>query len=193
MPDFGLFLVALLFVSVSVWVAWNSVYGGEAAMQAASRRAAIPPAVAAPEFEPDTIELAAQIVELAGEIQEHEHDVDVARRVHEPCAGQISGLEARVRDLNDQLHAREARIDELEQRLLAMVEERGDNLQLIRGIGPRLEGQLHELGITRFEQIAAWGERELEQVCSALPSFRSRIVRDHWMEQAAQLCASTAR
>lgn len=64
--------------------------------------------------------------------------------------------------------------------------DKADNLKEIKGIGPGLEKTLNEMGIYRFEQIAAWGEEEIAWVDARL-KFKGRIVRDRWVEQARVL------
>src|SRR5690606_10365739 len=59
-----------------------------------------------------------------------------------------------------------------------------DNLRLIKGVGPKLNSLLNNLGITRFDQIAEWKEAEIEEVDKYLESFSGRITRDSWIGQA---------
>ncbi|HEY9090863.1 hypothetical protein [Parasphingorhabdus sp.] len=59
-----------------------------------------------------------------------------------------------------------------------------DNLRLIKGVGPKLNTLLNNLGITRFDQIAEWKEAEIEEVDKYLESFSGRITRDSWIGQA---------
>ena len=61
-----------------------------------------------------------------------------------------------------------------------------DNLKLISGVGPVIEGVLHSLGIYTFDQVAAWSEAEQEWVDGYL-NFRGRIRRDDWVKRAAAL------
>ena len=61
-----------------------------------------------------------------------------------------------------------------------------DDLKLISGVGPKLEGVLNDLGFWHFDQIAKWSANEIEWVDSRL-KFKGRIVRDDWMSQAAKL------
>jgi predicted flap endonuclease-1-like 5' DNA nuclease len=63
----------------------------------------------------------------------------------------------------------------------------GDDLSLIKGVGPKLVTMLRDLGVTRFEQIAAWGESDIERVDAQLGRFAGRIRRDQWVEQAKLL------
>ncbi|MEQ1724935.1 MAG: hypothetical protein ABL882_03295 [Sphingopyxis sp.] len=62
-----------------------------------------------------------------------------------------------------------------------------DDLTLIKGVGPKLNALLISLGVTRFDQIAAWGVSEIGEVDRFLGSFKGRIGRDAWVEQAGLL------
>ncbi len=62
-----------------------------------------------------------------------------------------------------------------------------DDLLQIKGIGPKLKDLLHSLGVTRFDQIAAWGASEIDKVDDHLGTFKNRITRDSWVEQAGLL------
>jgi NADH-quinone oxidoreductase subunit E len=64
-----------------------------------------------------------------------------------------------------------------------------DDLKLIRGVGPKLEAMLHEMGIFHFDQIADWSPMNLRWVDQNLGSFRGRAVRDDWIGQAKKLAA----
>jgi predicted flap endonuclease-1-like 5' DNA nuclease len=59
-----------------------------------------------------------------------------------------------------------------------------DNLRLIKGIGPKLNTLLNNLGVTRFDQIAEWKEAEISEVDKYLDTFSGRITRDAWIDQA---------
>ncbi|MCH7537921.1 MAG: hypothetical protein IID57_08730 [Proteobacteria bacterium] len=62
-----------------------------------------------------------------------------------------------------------------------------DNLQQIKGIGPAIEKTLNEMGIFRFDQIAAMSEYEIDRVAQRLKGFRRRIYREDWIGQAREL------
>lgn len=64
--------------------------------------------------------------------------------------------------------------------------ENPDNLQLISGVGPKLEAVLNGLGIHTYAQIAAWNKAEREWVDGYL-KFKGRIERDDWVRQAEAL------
>ncbi len=61
-----------------------------------------------------------------------------------------------------------------------------DDLKLISGVGPVLEGKLHELGITKFAQIAGFSKEDIDRVDDRL-NFKGRIERDDWIKQATDL------
>ncbi len=58
-----------------------------------------------------------------------------------------------------------------------------DNLKKIKGVGPKIESVLNELGIYHFDQISKWDQKTVEWVDENL-SFKGRINRDGWVEQA---------
>ncbi|WP_438728014.1 hypothetical protein ACR9YC_12145 [Parasphingorhabdus sp. DH2-15] len=62
-----------------------------------------------------------------------------------------------------------------------------DDLRQIKGVGPKLNTLLNSLGVSRFDQIAAWGEADIAEVDGHLGSFKGRISRDNWVDQAGYL------
>ncbi|MEO1227679.1 MAG: hypothetical protein AAFZ18_02150 [Myxococcota bacterium] len=62
-----------------------------------------------------------------------------------------------------------------------------DDLQRIHGVGPKLAKMLNNIGVFYFWQIAEWGSEDIARVDSMLASFRGRIERDRWVEQAQGL------
>ena len=63
-----------------------------------------------------------------------------------------------------------------------------DDLKQLSGIGPALEKKLNEFGVTSFAQIAAWTEADVADFDEKL-SFKGRIEREGWIEQAKKLAA----
>jgi NADH-quinone oxidoreductase subunit E len=61
-----------------------------------------------------------------------------------------------------------------------------DDLKLISGVGPVIEGKLNVLGVTRYDQVAAFSEEDFAKVEAAL-SFPGRAQRDNWKGQAEAL------
>ncbi|MEP2943830.1 MAG: NADH-quinone oxidoreductase subunit NuoE [Hyphomicrobiales bacterium] len=66
-----------------------------------------------------------------------------------------------------------------------------DDLKLIKGVGPGIEGKLNAQGIFHFDQIAKWARPEILWFDTFL-SFKGRIDRDDWIKQAGTLAAGGA-
>ncbi|HEV2748613.1 MAG TPA: hypothetical protein VGW34_15125 [Allosphingosinicella sp.] len=62
-----------------------------------------------------------------------------------------------------------------------------DNLQMLKGVGPKLAEKLNENGITRFEQLARLTANEVDILESRLGPFQGRLGRDRVVEQAGFL------
>nr|PID35107.1 MAG: NADH-quinone oxidoreductase subunit E [Rhodobacterales bacterium] len=67
--------------------------------------------------------------------------------------------------------------------LSAPREAGADDLKQLKGVGPKLEQTLNDLGFWHFDQIANWGPAEIAWVDENL-RFKGRIERDGWVEQA---------
>ncbi|GGL77524.1 50S ribosomal protein L21 [Wenxinia marina] len=63
-----------------------------------------------------------------------------------------------------------------------------DDLKKLSGVGPALEKKLHAAGVTSFAQIAGWTEADVAEMDEKL-SFKGRIEREGWIDQAKQLAA----
>ena len=64
-----------------------------------------------------------------------------------------------------------------------------DNLELIKGLGPKVNKLLKDLGVTSFTQVAGWTAADVAEMDSKLGAFAGRITRDNWIEQAKLLAA----
>ncbi len=64
-----------------------------------------------------------------------------------------------------------------------------DDLKRIRGVGPRLETMLNDMGIYHFDQIASWSTDEIAWVDSNLEGFKGRVSRDDWVSQSKELAS----
>jgi len=65
----------------------------------------------------------------------------------------------------------------------------GDDLKMVKGVGPKLEIMLNELGFYHFDQIAGWSAAEVAWVNDNLTGFKGRVSRDNWVEQARKLAS----
>ncbi len=62
-----------------------------------------------------------------------------------------------------------------------------DELEKLKGVGPRFAAMLRERGLTRFEQLSRLSDSELSRIDDQLGPFRGRLARDRVVEQAAYL------
>ncbi|HKT77164.1 MAG TPA: hypothetical protein VJQ78_10560 [Sphingobium sp.] len=67
--------------------------------------------------------------------------------------------------------------------------EAGDDLLKLKGVGPKLNLLLIELGVTRYAQIAQWSDADIAAIDARLGNFKGRPVRDQWVDQARYLAA----
>ncbi len=83
-------------------------------------------------------------------------------------------------------------VEEQAPEILTAAREGGaDDLKQIKGVGPKLEQTLNELGFYHFDQIAVWTEAQVAWVDNRL-SFKGRIERDGWIDQSKKLAAGEA-
>ncbi len=64
-----------------------------------------------------------------------------------------------------------------------------DNLELIKGLGPKVNSVLKGLGVTSFAQVASWTAADVAEMDGKLGAFAGRITRDNWVDQAQLLSA----
>lgn len=82
-----------------------------------------------------------------------------------------------------------APVVEKKPRVMAAPRKAGaDNFKLIKGVGPKLEETLNDMGFYHFDQIAKWSAGEIAWVDTRL-KFKGRIDRDGWIEQATILAS----
>ncbi|KTE21025.1 hypothetical protein ATE67_06730 [Sphingopyxis sp. H050] len=62
-----------------------------------------------------------------------------------------------------------------------------DNLQLLKGVGPKMVVLLNGLGVTSFQQIADWTDADVAAIDPQLGAFQGRIARDAIVDQAGYL------
>ncbi len=132
-------------------------------------------AAAAPEAEPveDTAVDVAPVIEVAAEpvvTEEVEDTVAEEDTVTEAVADEAAALE--------------------ETPVVAAPKAAGapDDLKAIKGVGPKIEVQLHERGITTYAQVAALGSDDIETLGEAIKGASTARLTQ-WVEQAKILAA----
>ena len=87
-------------------------------------------------------------------------------------------------------HTHEGEVGEDEAKPELLTEARGgkaDDLKQIKGVGPKLEKELNAAGVFHFDQIASWTAEEVHWADYHLVSFKGRVSRDNWVDQAKVL------
>ena len=107
------------------------------------------------------------------------------KRLGVPTRDDLQGIAKRLQDLNGLLQTltaeRPARGEP------ARGEER-DDLKLLNGIGPVLEGKLNAAGIHSYRQLAALTDADIDRLESEAITFSGRVRREDWIGQAKALC-----
>lgn len=62
-----------------------------------------------------------------------------------------------------------------------------DDLKKVKGVGPKMEETLNEIGIYTFAQVSRMTEKEYDLLDSITGSFPGRAQRDDWAGQAKKL------
>ena len=68
-----------------------------------------------------------------------------------------------------------------------------DDLGRIKGVGPKLQARLKELGVFHYAQIAGWTPAQLALVDAELGQFQGRPERDQWQSQARLLASGDTK
>jgi predicted flap endonuclease-1-like 5' DNA nuclease len=79
-----------------------------------------------------------------------------------------------------------AKMSEIATRTRGASETVVDDLELIHGVGPKLDTLLKSMDITSFRQVARFTTDDIAYVTAALDAFPGRIERDDWMSSALE-------
>jgi predicted flap endonuclease-1-like 5' DNA nuclease len=118
------------------------------------------------------------------------------RRMHVPASQtlDLSPVLERLRALQTRLEnppTPKAAVREGSRNLLTHAPDgKPDDLKQLKGVGKALERTLHKVGVFYFWQIAEWSPEDVKYVDSKLSTFRGRIERDGWVNQASELAGS---
>ena len=129
------------------------------------------------ELESDVAKLRAGTQTQAGlesQLREHEYTIDAYRSKLSATKNQL---------LTQTINSTENEDDNIP----TLTDSANDDLKLIKGVGPKLESMLNELGIYKFSQIAGWAQKDIDEISTKLGSFKDRISRDDWVKKARKL------
>jgi predicted flap endonuclease-1-like 5' DNA nuclease len=62
-----------------------------------------------------------------------------------------------------------------------------DDLLRLKGVGPKLNTLLIDLGVTSYARIAGWTDADIAAIDARLGNFKGRPIRDQWVDQAGYL------
>ena len=160
------------------------------------------------EIQRDTV--AEELERYKAQLAEREADVgpvtlereraEMARRKADRLAEELQRARAQLAELGTDRLAQElketkaelaARERQLAKRELIVVidHNRVNNLQAIRGIGPKLAETFIAEGIESLADLAEMTDEDLDKLAVQWPALASRIRREDWREQAAVLVA----
>jgi large subunit ribosomal protein L27 len=81
---------------------------------------------------------------------------------------------------------RKAKLEALKAKLGEVAEGDRDDLKKIKGIGKVFEGQLNEMGVYTFKQLAELDDEAIDAI-ESLSGFPGRVEREDWVGQAKGL------
>ena len=116
-------------------------------------------------------------------------DDDVATQIDDPAAEAVGDTSGMPSATADPMAADAAEVGTRPQGLDGPRGGTGDDLKMIKGVGPKLEDMLNGMGIYHFDQVASWGPDEVAWCDSNLKGFKGRVTRDDWVEQAKVLAS----
>ncbi|RST29895.1 hypothetical protein HMF7854_02950 [Sphingomonas ginkgonis] len=133
-----------------------------------------------------------QKVELTDSAPTRPHMQQVARETPPPAAPTMTRTAHEGRGIADEMAAATSDIagDFVGARVhdnLPNADGPPDDLQRMKGVGPKLAAMLNDKGLTRFAQIAALTPDQLENLDAELGAFRGRLTRDQIPQQADYL------
>jgi poly(hydroxyalkanoate) granule-associated protein len=111
------------------------------------------------------------------------------QRLGVPTHDDLQGIARRLDAINDQIKALvndppSAALPAPEPDKAPDQKPEKDDLKLISGIGPALEGKLNAAGISGYRQLATLSTADIARIESEVIHFSGRIGRDDWIRQA---------
>lgn len=153
----------------------NAVYNLQAEIEQLQATASAAPAVKS-ESKTGSGENSRELEQL---LRERTEELDKLRwKLEQP----VENDDKLVMILNQQLD--DARQENKRLRDKATAARASEDLTQVKGVGEKLAAQLQDLGISSLAQVADIDIKDLDDESHALHSFKSRIVRDEWVDQA---------
>lgn len=106
------------------------------------------------------------------------------KRLGVPTRDDLQGIARRLEELNGLI---KTLADERQTIGVTTQAVEQDDLKLINGIGPVLEGKLNAAGIRSYRQLATLTDADIDHLESEVIHFSGRIRREEWIDQARTL------
>ncbi len=119
-------------------------------------------------------------------VSEKKKAVHVSKDAKPAKTAKSGGAKTKVAKASEKASDGGGRVDEARGMVYDSAPPEVDNLEVINGVGPVLAEKLNSIGVYRFEQIAKWSERNVQEFDELL-SFKGRIEREEWIKQAKAL------
>jgi predicted flap endonuclease-1-like 5' DNA nuclease len=160
------------------------------------------------------LQLSTQLVQLRQDLASAQADLRNARSERDSLRAELARARTRIEELEaaqgkaPEPPAPETLIDpDIEQRLRGRINEleaalskarsssspppppteSGDDLKLVKGVGPKFEKLLKARGITEVRQIAEWTDADIEAIAKKIDVKASRIRREDWIGRAKRV------
>lgn len=139
---------------------------------------------------------AQQLRSMREQLEARDGELAALKAQHDTLRSLAAVRAERIRELEAELTRKDAALAKLASDLAeletkAPVEEDGDDLKQLRGVGPTFERRLKAIGVCRLEQIASWSTEDILRVAEQLKIHAKRIVNDGWVEVAQTLLAES--
>ena len=119
-------------------------------------------------------------------VSEKKKAVHVSKDAKPAKTAKSGGAKTKVAKASEKASDGGGRVDEARGMVYDSAPPEVDNLEVINGVGSVLAEKLNSIGVYRFEQIAKWSERNVQEFDELL-SFKGRIEREEWIKQAKAL------
>ena len=119
-------------------------------------------------------------------VSEKKKAVHVSKDAKPAKTAKSGGAKTKVAKASEKASDGGGRVDEARGMVYDSAPPEVDNLEVINGVGSVLAEKLNSICVYRFEHIAKWSERNVQEFDELL-SFKGRIEREEWIKQAKAL------
>lgn len=124
-------------------------------------------------------QLTAQLVKARQELVSAQVELRTARGEADNLRAELGVAKGRIEELDAALKKAQS----------APPAAAGDDLKVIKGIGPKYEKLLRAAGVTTLAQIAAWTETDIDAIAKTMGVKADKIRKDDWVGNAKNAVA----